>query len=107
MHGPAACQNVCTSFIRAFFDSSLSLTKSLSRPWGGILLTIFSPEDEKTMATPNGGFEFINGPVRHRTKRIEPEEWEKWRPLIIELFLDFNLAQVITRMQLEHGFCAK
>jgi hypothetical protein len=59
------------------------------------------------MATPNGGFEFINGPVRHRTKRIEPEEWEKWRPLITELFLEVKLAEVITRMQLEHGFYAK
>jgi len=59
------------------------------------------------MVTPNGGFEFINAPVRHRTKRIEPEEWEKWRPLIIELFLEVKLAEVITRMQLEHGFIAK
>ncbi|KAK5660509.1 hypothetical protein OQA88_13057 [Cercophora sp. LCS_1] len=58
------------------------------------------------MATPNESFEFVNGPARHRTKRIEPEEWEKWRPRITELFLEVKLAEVVTRMQLEYGFCA-
>jgi len=59
------------------------------------------------MAKPNGTFEFINGPVHHRAKRIEPEEWERRRPVITELFLEVKLAEVVTRMQLEHGFCAK
>jgi len=59
------------------------------------------------MATPSGGVEFVNRSVQHRTKRIKPEEWEKWRPLIIDLFLKVTLAEVITRMQLEHGFYAK
>lgn len=59
------------------------------------------------MSRTNGGFEFVNGPVRPHTKRIQPEEWEKWRPVITKLFLEVKLGEVVTRMQLEHGFCAK
>ncbi|KAM7204689.1 hypothetical protein V8F20_003473 [Naviculisporaceae sp. PSN 640] len=58
------------------------------------------------MATPSGAFEFVNGPARHHTKRIKPEEWDKWRPIITSLFSKYQLKEVIARMQLEHGFCA-
>jgi hypothetical protein len=59
------------------------------------------------MATPDGNFVFVNAPAAHRTARIPPSEWEKHRVQITNQFLACKkLADVVTVMQLEHGFHA-
>jgi hypothetical protein len=60
------------------------------------------------MATPQITIEFTDVPVQHRTPRLAPERWEEHRPRITELYLaSKKLSEVMTLMQLEHGFRAK
>jgi len=61
------------------------------------------------MAAPNGAFDFVNGPARYRTPRIAPERWERHRPHIAELYLESGktLAEIVTLMEVDHGFYAK
>lgn len=49
--------------------------------------------------------EFRNG-IRERTPRISNEEWERWKPVIVEKYQSSTIDEVREYMESEHKFVA-
>ena len=58
------------------------------------------------MATSGGDFRFVNAPAARRTARIPAQKWEEHKALIIQLYLESNLSEVVFQMGRKHDFHA-